>query len=347
MKIEMLRIREWLEEDERRRLSRYAVCSADTRGRREAEPRDPMRTEFQRDRDRILHSKAFRRLKHKTQVLFAPQGDHYRTRLTHTLEVTQIARTIGRALRLNEDLIEAIGLAHDLGHTPFGHSGERALSALSQVHLGTPFRHYEQSLRVVDVLERDGAGLNLTQEVREGILRHSKGQRDIMEGETSETLEGQCVRLADRIAYINHDLDDAVRAGILDPEHLPESLTAGIGETHSRRIARLVADVIETSWDAPSLQMSESMANALDEAKDFLFERVYLREEQRDEWRKAERLLGALFEFFMEEAIEGGLGADESREDRARRVVDYIAGMTDIFAVSVFEGVFIPRRWGY
>lgn len=347
MSIEDRKIREYLEEEERHRLSRFAMCSADTKGRRIPEPRDPIRTEFQRDRDRIIHSKAFRRLKHKTQVLFAPKGDHYRTRLTHTLEVTQVARTIARALRLNEDLVEAIGLGHDLGHTPFGHSGEQALNALSQKYLGTPFRHYEQSLRVVDVLENDGRGLNLTHEVREGILRHSKGQKDIGEGEIPETLEGQCVRIADRIAYINHDWDDALRAGILEPDAIPGSLTERLGETPSQRISRLVFDVIDHSWDSPVLQMSNSMQKALDEAKDFLFETVYFREQQKEEWEKADRMLRALFEYFMNQGVEGWTQEGEGSQERARKVLDYIAGMTDLFVVTVFEKVFVPRRWGY
>jgi dGTPase len=347
MRIEELGIRERWEALEQRTLSVYARKSAETKGRQRPEAPDPIRTEFQRDRDRIIHSKAFRRLKHKTQVLFAPQGDHYRTRLTHTLEVTQIARTIGRALRLNEDLIEAIGLGHDLGHTPFGHSGERALDALSQKYLGVPFRHYEQSLRVVDVLEKDGQGLNLTYEVREGILHHSKGQKDLREGETSESLEGQCVRVADRIAYVNHDLDDAIRAGILRAGSVPRALRKRLGETHSERIARLVGDVIQNSWESPVLKMSESMMDALDEMKDFLFQKVYLREEQREEWKKAERMIRSLFEYFMTEGIEGWTEPGEESRERARKVVDYIAGMTDIFVVTVFEGVFVPRRWGY
>lgn len=347
MSIANRKIREWLEDEERRRLSRYAVCSADTKGRQTYEPRDPMRTEFQRDRDRILHSKAFRRLKHKTQVLFAPKGDHYRTRLTHTLEVTQIARTIGRALRLNEDLIEAIGLGHDLGHTPFGHSGEHALNLLSQKYLGIPFRHYEQSLRVVDHLEKDGAGLNLTYEVREGILRHSKGQKDIGQGEFSETLEGQCVRIADRVAYVNHDLDDALRAGILQADTLPPMFTEQLGKTHSQRIANLVSDVIESSWDSPVIRISDTMGSVLDEAKDFLFQHVYLRQEQKEEWKKAERMIRALFEFFMQEGIEGWTLPDDNDSERARKVIDYLAGMTDIFVVTKFEEVFVPRQWGY
>src|SRR5579883_1319562 len=260
-------------------LAPWAAKAALSRGREKPEPPDSVRTAFQRDRDRILHSKAFRRLKHKTQVFIDPEEDYYRTRLTHTLEVAQIARTIARALRLNEDLTEAITLAHDLGHTPFGHGGEEALDEVLQEYVpGTRFRHYEQSLRIVDTLEKDGNGLNLTWEVRDGILGHSKGIKDlgIVEGiALPETLEGMVVRISDRIAYINHDIDDAIRAGVLKPADLPQEAIAILGKTHAKRIGTMVMNVILSSEKQPEVRMTGGILAATNRLKDFMYEKVY------------------------------------------------------------------------
>ncbi len=334
-----------------------AVRSARSRGRERAEAPSAMRTEFQRDRDRIIHSKSFRRLKHKTQVFIAPAGDHYVTRLTHTLEVAQIARTIARALDLNEDLTEAIALGHDLGHTPFGHAGEQALGVL----LPDGFRHNEQSLRIVDVLEASGAGLNLTWEVREGILKHSKPREGIFEelgerhwsaGEWGEplagTLEGQIVRLADSLAYLNHDIADAVRAGLLQPDDLPANARRVLGETHAQRIDTLVTDVVDASWPAAQrargeappqpIAMSAEVAAATDELRDYLFENVYLWEERLAEADRARRVIEFLWAHFLREPAELEASEYTRPEDAlARRIADYIAGMTDQYAVAVAE----------
>src|SRR5437773_2036350 len=269
--------RDRIEEIERRTLSDRAVLSAETKGREREEASHPLRTAYQRDRDRIVHSKAFRRLKHKTQVFIAPEGDHYRVRLTHTLEVSQIARTVARALRLNEDLTEAIALGHDLGHTPFGHLGEEALTPF----LGRPFRHNEQSLRIVDHLENEGRGLNLTWEVRDGIVNHTWSMP------MPATLEGQVARFADRIAYVNHDVDDAIRAGIISAEELPARAVGVLGMTHGERINTLVTDMFDQSEEAEQVALSGSVLDALDELRSFLFERVYLRSEARSEQEKA------------------------------------------------------------
>ncbi|MCS7066733.1 MAG: deoxyguanosinetriphosphate triphosphohydrolase, partial [Fimbriimonadales bacterium] len=271
-------VRERLEQLEREVLAPYAAKSAESRGRPVPELPDPVRTAFQRDRDRIVHCKAFRRLKHKTQVFLDPEEDHYRTRLTHTLEVAQIARTISRALRLNEDLTEAIALAHDLGHPPVGHTGEEVLDNIVRRYLPDRcFRHYEQSLRVVDVLERNGRGLNLTHEVREGIIGHSKGRADLShaESEKTTTLEATVVRIADRIAYLNHDLDDGIRAGLLTPDDLPRDLIDFLGHTHSQRIASMVMDVVEQSDGKPVVQLSPAMLDAMNRMKEFMFENLY------------------------------------------------------------------------
>ncbi len=338
-------------------LAAGAVRSARSRGRVRAEVPSDMRTEFQRDRDRIIHSKAFRRLKHKTQVFIAPAGDHYVTRLTHTLEVAQIARTIARGLDLNEDLTEAIALGHDLGHTPFGHAGEQALATL----LPEGFRHNEQSLRIIDLLEAAGAGLNLTWEVREGILKHSKPREGIFEeladrhwsyGEWGEplssTLEGQIVRLADSLAYLNHDIADAVRAGLLRTEDLPAEARRVLGETHSQRIDTLVSDAVDASWDAAlqprdgspmtAIMMSEEVSAATDELRDYLFENVYLWEERLAEADRARRLIEFLWAHFLQEP--GELEASEytrSDDPLVRRIADYIAGMTDLYAIAAAQ----------
>ncbi len=330
-------VRERTEEIEDQTLDPRAVRSADSKGRERDEPPHPMRTAFQRDRDRIVHSKSFRRLKHKTQVFLAPEGDHYRVRLTHTLEVSQIARTVARALRLNEDLAEAIALGHDLGHTPFGHLGEEALSPF----LGRPFRHNEQSLRIVDHLENDGAGLNLTWEVRDGIVNHTWSMPP------PSTLEGQAARFADRIAYVNHDVDDAIRAGVLAPDDLPQEATDVLGAEHGDRIDALVTDLVTTTTDRGGdvLQLSDPVFRALDALRDFMFERVYLRPEAADEQRKAVELVRTLFRYYLEhpEALP-----DEARlapGELPDHVADHIAGMTDRYALRVYERLFLPQGW--
>jgi dGTPase len=307
-------------EHEERWLSPLAVRSFETRGR--ARPEEPclLRTPFQRDRDRIVHTKAFRRLMHKTQVFVDPTGDHYRTRLTHTLETTGISRGVARALRLNEDLVEAIGLGHDLGHTPFGHAGEEALDEVLRERFGRHFRHNEHSLRVVDVLERDGRGLNLTSEVRDGILNHTGPNEP-------DTLEGKIVRLVDRVAYINHDIDDAVRAGILDPAELPQNEIELLGPTGSRRIDALAHDLVETSARAGDIRQSEEVGAAMLSLRSFMFERVYLAEAGRAEHVKARATVQRIFEHLVE------------RGDPVEAVVDYVAGMTDRFAISFAESL--------
>ena len=329
-------IREQLEADEARRLSPLAVQSAKSRGRERPLEPCPLRTAFQRDRDRIIHCKSFRRLKFKTQVFLSPEGDHYRTRLTHTLEVAQVARTLARALRLNEDLAEAIALGHDLGHTPFGHIGERSLDEL----MPEGFRHNEQSLRVVDMLENDGSGLNLTWEVRDGILCHSGRQ-------FPATLEGQCVRRADRIAYLNHDLDDALRGGVLKPFELPADCLKVLGKTHGERINTMILDIVENSMDKPELSMSPLVQSAMDGLRDFMFERVY-----RDSWRAAEEarcdhVMKGLFDYYMhhpgempEEFVLIGY-----REGSARGVCDYLSCMTDRYAVRTYQQLFVPASF--
>jgi len=344
-------IREWIEEREEVWLHPAATRSRDA-SRPHPEPPCAVRTTFQRDRDRVIHSKAFRRLKHKTQVFIAPDGDHFRTRLTHTLEVTQIARTIGRALRLNEDLIEAIGLAHDLGHTPFGHTGERALA---RVFPG--FRHNEQSLRVVDRIEKDGRGLNLTNAVRDGILRHSKLVSSIMSEAAGRPLtpEAQVVKVSDGIAYINHDLDDAVRAGMVRLTDIPKRVLQCLGETHAERINRLVLDVITTS--APLLDsftpgtqviaLSASMQEAADALRTFLFEHVYEPLNHSPETQKAEAIVEYLFQHYAThpEEIPQEFAAALSDDGPERVAADYVASMTDRYALMKFEHLRIPRFW--
>jgi dGTPase len=328
-------IRERTEEVERLTLSERSVKSADSKGRERDEPAHPMRTAFQRDRDRIVHSKAFRRLKHKTQVFLAPEGDHYRVRLTHTLEVSQIARTVARALRLNEDLAEAIALGHDLGHTPFGHLGEEALTPF----LGRPFRHNEQSLRIVEHLENDGQGLNLTWEVRDGIVNHTWSMPE------PATLEGQCARFADRIAYVNHDVDDAIRAGVLEPGDLPSEATRVLGATHGKRIDTLVTDLVMASEDADQLRLTEPVFEALDTLRDFMFERVYLRSEAAEEQRKAIGLVRALFRYYLEHPEALPAEARLAPGELPDHVADHIAGMTDRYALRAYERLFLPQGW--
>ncbi len=327
--------RERTEEIEEQFLSPRAVLASASKGRERDEPQDAIRTVFQRDRDRIVHAKAFRRLKHKTQVFLAPEGDHYRVRLTHTLDVSQIARTVARALGLNEDLTEAIALGHDLGHTPFGHLGEQALTPA----LGRPFRHSEQSLRVVDLLENDGAGLNLTSEVRDGILHHPWSMPP------PATLEAQVVRFADRVAYVNHDLDDAVRAGVLDAAEMPSAPLDVLGHTHSARINTLVTDLVNQSQDAAQIALSPPVFEALDRLRDFLFERVYLRPEANQEHEKAVRLIRDLFAHFLEHPDEMPPEYLRAPGDLPTRVADFIAGMTDRYALRTYERLFLPQGW--
>src|SRR6478609_2612010 len=305
-------------EHEERWLSPLAVRSYESRGRNLPEEECRLRTPFQRDRDRIVHSKAFRRLRLKTQVFVDPEGDHFRTRLTHTLETTGIARGVGRALRLNEDLVEAIGLGHDLGHPPFGHAGEEALDEQLRERGATGFRHNEHSLRVVDVLERDGRGLNLTAEVRDGILNHTGPNEP-------DTLEGKIVRLVDRVAYINHDIDDAVRAGVLDPAELPREEIELLGPTGSRRIDALVHDLVETSARAGDIRQSEDVGAAMLALRSFMFDRVYLGESARAEHVRARATVRRIFDHLLE------------RGDSVDDVIDYVAGMTDRFALSYAE----------
>ena len=331
-------VREELERQEHRKLNPRASFADRSKGRpRYEEPREgDVRTCFQRDTDRIVHSKAFRRLMHKTQVFLQPEGDHYRTRMTHTLEVTRIARTITLALGLNEDLAEAIAMGHDLGHTPFGHAGEDALSKC----LGKPFRHNEQSLRVVDVLEKDGRGLNLTHEVRNGILCHTGDP-------WPSTLEGMIVRRSDQIAYVNHDIDDAIRAGILTDDDIPESITDILGHNHRDRINTLVCDAIATSREAGEVCLSPNVDKALRDLRSFMFERVYRNPIAKGEERKAKDMLQRLFEHYYNhpEALPEDFQPQMSFEGLERTVCDYVAGMTDNYAIDKFNEIFIPTGW--
>ena len=331
-------IRERLEQEEHIRFSEKAQFSDASRGRPRVEPEteNDVRTCYQRDSDRILHSKSFRRLMHKTQVFLQPEGDHYRTRMTHTLEVARIARTITRALRLNEDLAEAIAFGHDLGHTPFGHAGEVALSEV----IGKPFRHNEQSLRVVDFLEKDGQGLNLTYEVRMGILGHT--------GEfIPETLEGQIVRTSDRIAYINHDIDDAMRAGILTEADIPPEIAEILGHSHSQRINTLVENMIDNTIATGTLGMQPEIAQAMDRLRTFMFARVYTNPVAKGEETKAKDMLCRLFEYYMRrpEKLPADFLPQLDFDGMERIVCDYIAGMTDRYAVYKYSELFIPTTW--
>lgn len=340
-------IREQTEEIERKTLHPRACLSSQSKGRLKPEKEGVIRTCFQRDRDRIIHSKTFRRLKHKTQVFLAPKGDHYRTRLTHVLEVSQIARTIARALRLNEDLTEAIALGHDLGHTPFGHAGE---SVLREIYPGG-FDHYEQSLRVVDFLENNGKGLNLTHEVRNGIVKHSKGRGAILpetKAERANTLEGQIVRAADIIAYVNHDLDDAMRAGVVKKSDIPQKILKVLGDTHSKRIDTMVKDLIYRSLetDLEKLKMSEDILHVIYMLREFLYDQVYEGKKLINEFKKAKRVLQDLYAYYLEHIEE--VFADipkEKKIDRHRLVCDFIAGMTDRFALMTYERLFFPQQW--
>ncbi len=330
-----MQIRLRTEKLEQEQLSPYAALSSRSKGRLVDEQPCPVRTAFQRDRDRIIHSKSFRRLKQKTQVFIAPSGDHYRTRLTHTLEVAQIARTIAKALRLNEDLTEAVALGHDLGHTPFGHAGEEALNEILKEY-GMTFKHNEQSLRVVEILEP----INLTWEVRDGILNHT-GPKD------PQTLEGCIVKIADRIAYINHDIDDAVRGGIIKECHLPQDCLKVLGDRHNVRINTMVMDLIKTSWESPVIKMSPEVWAAMNKMRDFLFANVYIGSEAKKEEHKAKKVIQSLFSFYLEhpEVLPPDLVARVSDYGLARIASDYVAGMTDRYALQVYTENFLPKPW--
>ena len=331
-------LRQQREALEEKILSPFAQKSAFSRGRKKEEECCNIRTDFQRDRDRIIHCKAFRRMKYKTQVFISPQGDHYRTRLTHTLEVSQIARTISRALSLNEDLTEAIALGHDLGHTPFGHAGEKALN---RIHIGG-FHHNQQSIRVVEYLEKEGRGLNLTWEVLDGILNHRTSGKPA-------TMEAMVVQLSDKIAYINHDIDDAVRAGILTPKEIPSEFSAELGETFTTRINAMVQDTIENSWQKQYIAMSDEMKKTMTELRKYMFAKVYYSDMAEKDHEKAEKIVLSLYSYYLEHPQQMNTEfyqLIEAGETREQSVCDYIACMTDRFAVTKFSQLFIPQPWG-
>jgi dGTPase len=350
MNMQSAGIRERLEDDERKILSPFAQLSSASKGRARPEPPDAMRPSFQLDRDRIIHCKTFRRLAGKTQVFLAPEGDHYRTRITHTLEVAQFARSVTKFLGLNDMLTEAIVMGHDLGHTPFGHAGEKVLARL----MPDGFHHVKQSLRVVDHLEREGAGLNLTHEVRDGILKHSKGKGAIFSDNpnlTAMTLEGQIVRIADIAAYVNHDYDDAVRAGLISDGELPEIVTRELGRTHSERIHALVTDIVESSRfeEKRMIRMSDAKLQGLYAMRDFLYERVYESKDVREEFAKAQRILEELWNYFHEHEDEfrahHWLRATRQEEGLDRAIGDYLCGMTDRYAMRLYQEKRLPRPW--
>lgn len=334
----MINFRENYEKFQDSYLSEYACKCSDSRGRKVPEEKCDIRTDFQRDRDRILHSKAFRRLKHKTQVFLAPKGDHFRTRLTHTLEVSQIARTIARALRLNEDLVEAISLGHDLGHTPFGHAGESALNEKCK-DLGG-FRHYEQSLRVVDVLEkRNGKfGLNLCDEVRDGIVNHSGANE-------AYTLEGRVVKFADRIAYINHDIDDAIRAGVLHEKDIPKDLIEILGDSHSKRINAMITDILKESYGQNYIKMSDEVGEAMLALRAFMFKEVYFNPITTKEHDKAKNIISMLYDYYDEHPEKLPDNIKEIQGTKNQEICDYIAGMSDIYAINEFKKIYVPQTW--
>ena len=333
-----MNIRQKNEEMEKKFLSPYAALSCESKGRDREEPQCDLRTVYQRDRDRIIHCKAFRRLKHKTQVFLAPMGDHYRTRLTHTLEVSQIARIIAKSLDLNEDLTEAIALGHDLGHTPFGHAGERTLNKLCS----KGFRHYEQSIRVVEVLENNGRGLNLTKEVRDGIINHRTS------GNPS-TLEGKVVRLSDKIAYINHDIDDAIRGKIICEKDIPKEYTDVLGNTTKKRLDTLVKDIVRNSYGVNDILMSGEVQKAMMDLRQYMFTSVYTNPLAKSEESKAYEMITLLFEYYLkhidEMPDEFKYLINECGEDEEQVVCDYIAGMSDQYSVSTFQTIFIPKSW--
>jgi dGTPase len=341
-------IREELEDLEKKILSPFATLSSKTKGRQIYEEECPLRPAFQHDRDRIIHSKSFRRLKHKTQVFLIPTGDHYRTRLTHTLEVSQIARTVAKALRLNEDLTEAISLGHDLGHTPFGHAGEDTLNEI----VPGGFNHADQSLRVVDLLEKDGKGLNLTVEVRDGILKHTKGKGEILCEDPEAmafTLEGQVVRIADIIAYINHDIDDAIRGGVISPSDIPDACLTCLGDTHSKRINTMVNDIIHETLHSGErkLSISKGVLSAIWDLREFLWEQVYESEAVHADFHKATKILRELYQYLVDHpdyflALTKMGSLYDSLE---RCVCDFLAGMTDRYAFNLYEKLFLPLPW--
>jgi dGTPase len=341
-------IREEMENNEEKILSPYACLSKKSKGRLRPETECDVRVAFQRDRDRIIHSKAFRRLKYKTQVFLAPTGDHYRTRLTHVFEVSQIARTVAVALKLNGHLTEAIALGHDLGHTPFGHAGE---SVLNDLHPGG-FNHYEQSLRVVDILENEGNGLNLNFEVRDGINMHSKGRKEILPKDRSElpvTMEGRVVRVADIIAYVNHDLDDALRAGIIEEGQLPSYIYEKLGRTHSDRIDTMVKDLIYSTLEGGGerLTMSPEIMSAISEARSFLYENVYETSKVHDDFIKAMKVVKELYQYFLDKGVprDRESGPDGRTKGDHRAVCDFVAGMTDRYALDLYQDIFLPKPW--
>ena len=341
-----MNIRQMLERIEHETLLPQAAKSSETRGRDREEPEDDLRPSYQRDRDRIIHSKAFRRLKHKTQVFLAPEGDHYRTRLTHVLEVTQIARTIAKSLRLNEVLTEAIALGHDLGHSAFGHAGEAALNKLVK----GGFDHYRQSVRVVEKLENNGRGLNLTVEVRDGILKHSKGQTgELLRSRPKSralTLEGDIVRISDIIAYVNHDIDDGIRAGLIRADDIPADVRKSLGSSGSDRIDRMVRDVIAATEACgyEAVAMSPEVYEALEELRRYMFDNLYLTPTVRGEFEKAQKMLVALFEYVVAHP-EQFLASDDDDEPVERLAVDFIAGMTDRYAMNLYARLYLPRPW--
>lgn len=330
-----MNVRETIQYNEEKLLSPLASLSINTKGREREEEECDLRTSYQRDRDRIIHCKSFRRLKHKTQVFLSPEGDHYRTRLTHTLEVSQIARTIARALKMNEDLTEAISLAHDLGHTPFGHAGERALDIVSEAG----FKHYEQSVRMVEKLENNGNGLNLTYEVRDGILCHTKGEQAV-------TLEGRIVRVSDRIAYINHDIDDAIRAGVLTQEQIPKQAIEVLGMRRTQRINTLVYSIVENT-KSDEISMAKDVEEAFDILHEFMYEFVYRNPVAKSEESKVPELVERLYNYFINNPNElpDDMKIILQQEGKHRAVTDYIAGMTDRYATQVFGELFIPKSW--
>ena len=341
-------IREELEEREKLLLSPFGTLSAKTKGRREPEEECPLRPAFQHDRDRIIHSKSFRRLKHKTQVFLAPTGDHYRTRLTHTLETAQIARTISKALHLNEDLTEAISLGHDLGHTPFGHAGEDTLNEI----VPGGFSHADQSLRVVDLLERDGKGLNLTFEVRDGISKHTKGKGEIICRDPEAmpvTLEGSVVRVADIIAYVNHDIDDAIRGGVISEEDIPKRCIESLGDTHSERINTMVSSIVSETLRSGGGELSirEDVLSEIWHLREFLWDRVYENEAVHADFHKAAKILRELYEYLMchPDHFLSFTGNDPLYDSLERCVCDFLAGMTDRYAFNLYGKIFLPLPW--
>ena len=343
-----MNIRKMLEEQEEKILSPKAALSSKTRGRQYPEDKCPIRPSFQRDRDRIIHCKSFRRLNDKTQVFLAPSGDHYRTRLTHTLEVSQIARTMAKALNLNETLTEAISVGHDLGHTPFGHAGEEILN---EIHPGG-FKHAEQSLRVADILEKNGRGLNLTLEVRDGILRHSKGRTGLLPTpeDRALTLEGDIVRVADTIAYVNHDIDDAIRAGVIKLENLPKDCLQTLGYTHVERINTMVTDLIQHTREnnLETIRMSHRVKSVILCLREYLFQKVYYTSETDSEFTKASKIIKDLYGYYLEhpQLLPGSFIKEQFTEETTHRAVcDYIAGMTDGYALRLYKELFFPKPW--